>query len=279
MIHRLFRLNPITSHLRLGLCAGLAALAALAPAPALAAEVVTTVTTITTVIASPPRDTAEDVAGTDPALALLLADEALAGQAAADGPDSERAMQRFAPSPVLALGKSPGAAARFGPFTVGGGGVVRMAGDVTAATPRQFAALLTAHPGVRRIDMIDCPGSLDEAANLRLARMIRQHGIATHVPSGGSVRSGAVELWLAGAVRTAADDAEFGVHSWQDEDGLEARDYPADHPVHREYLDFYREMGMDDARARAFYQLTNSTGFASVRLLSRRDMAAFAAIN
>src|SRR3546814_3653109 len=71
-----------------------------------------------------------------------------------------------------------------------------MAGDVTAATPRQFAAMLAAFPGLTRIEMIDCPGSLDEEANLALARAIRRAGLETVVPSGGSVRSGAVELWL-----------------------------------------------------------------------------------
>src|SRR3546814_10235953 len=65
--------------------------------------------------------------------------------------------------------------------------------------------------------MIDCPGSLDEEANLALARAIRRAGMETVVPAGGSVRSGAVELWLAGTVRRAAPDAEFGVHSWADE--------------------------------------------------------------
>src|SRR3546814_4996829 len=127
--------------------------------------------------------------------------------------------------------------------------------------------------------MIDCPGSLDEEASLILARAIRRAGLETIVPSGGSVRSGAVELWLAGAVRRAAPDAEFGVHSWADEYGREANDYPADDPVHAEYLSYYREMGMDDAKARAFYALTNATPFDDVRYLTRDDMARFVALN
>src|SRR3546814_16743456 len=138
-----------------------------------------------------------------------------------------------------------------------------MAGDVTAATPRQFAAMMAAFPGLRRIEMLDCPGSLDEEANLALARAIRRAGLETLVPSGGSVRSGAVELWFAGAVRRAAPDAEFGVHSWADEYGREANDYTADDPVHAAYLDYYRQMGLGAARARAFYALHNTTPFRS----------------
>jgi hypothetical protein len=77
----------------------------------------------------------------------------------------------------------------------------------------------------------------------------------------------------------AAPDAEFGVHSWADEYGREANDYPANDPVHAEYLGYYREMGLNDAKARAFYALTNSTPFDDVRYLTRDDMARFVALN
>lgn len=255
--------------LRSAIVALLAAVLAFAPAQA------QTVVTITTTI----DWTYEEVDGPAAILdrtaldedATLLDDAALADTA------DLGATRRYAPAATLAtLGP---AKARFGPFAVIDAGTARMAGDVTAATPRQFAAMLAAFPALRRIEMIDCPGSLDEEANLILARAIRRAGLETVVPSGGSVRSGAVELWLAGAVRRAAPDAEFGVHSWIDEEGREANDYPADDPVHAEYLGLYRELGMDDARARAFYALTNSTPFDTVRTLTRADMARFVALD
>src|SRR3546814_14748021 len=114
-----------------------------------------------------------------------------------------------------------------------------MAGDVTAATPRQFAAMLAAFPGLTRIEMIDCPGSLDEEANLALARAIRRAGLETVVPRGGSVRSGAVELWLAGTRRSAAPDAAFGGPRGRDDYGRQAGEYPADAPGHAEYHGLY----------------------------------------
>jgi len=199
-------------------------------------------------------------------------------EATADDADTDvGATRRYAPSGTLAaLGH---ARAKFGPFAVVDDATVRMAGDVTSATPRQFAAMLGAYPHLKRLEMIDCPGSLDEEANLILARAVRRAGLETVVPSGGSVRSGAVELWLAGATRRAAPDAEFGVHSWADDTGREANDYPANDPVHAEYLSYYREMGMDDAKARAFYALTNSTPFDDVRYLTRDDMARFVTLN
>lgn len=250
-----------TAFVRTLVAAAFAAVLAFAPAHA---QQYITVTT-TTVTWSYDEETGDD------ADAALLGDEALAEDA------GFAPARRYAPSAALArLGH---AKAHYGPFAVIDAATVRMAGDVTAATPRQFAAMLAAFPGLKRIEMVDCPGSLDEEANLILARAIRRAGMETIVPSGGSVRSGAVELWLAGATRRAAPDAEFGVHSWADEYGREANDYAADDPVHAEYLGLYRELGMDSVKAREFYALTNATPFDEVRYLTRDDMARFVALD
>lgn len=249
--------------------------AALVFAPAHAQQMVV----VTTTISWTYEDTDGDMGADDDRAidedAALLDDETLADAAQAD--ETPGTTRRYAPHAALAtLGH---AQARYGPFSVVNGQTARMAGDVDGRTPRQFAAMLAAHPGIRRLEMLDCPGSLDEAANLILARAIRRAGMETVVPSGGSVRSGAVELWLAGVRRSAAPDAEFGVHSWADETGREANDYPASDPVHAEYLSYYREMGMPDAKAHAFYALTNSTPFDQVRYLTREDMARFVTLN
>jgi hypothetical protein len=238
----------------------------LAFAPAQAASI-----TLETIVEYSVVETADSGDAEDDAISdALLEDDSVA--------DSDsRATRRFAPAPALHQGAASGA--RFGPFTIVDTATVRMAGDVTSATPRQFAAMLAAFPGLKRLELVDCPGSLDEEANLALARAVRRAGLTTHVPAGGSVRSGAVELFLAGVTRSAHPSAEFGVHSWRDEDGLEARDFAQDHPVHREYLDYYREMGLDDAKARAFYSMTNATGFDAVRYLTKADMARFVALD
>lgn len=266
--------------LRSLLVALFAALLAFAPAQARAQQLVTITTTVTTTVTwvdddAPDAGDADadeaDAVAVDDDTAALLDDAAVAGAA------DLGATRRYAPGAGLAT-RGP-AEARFGPFAVVDGTTARMSGDVDGATPRQFAAMLAAFPGVKRLEMIDCPGSLDEEANLILARAIRRAGLETVVPSGGSVRSGAVELWLAGSTRRAAPDAEFGVHSWADEYGREAKDYPASDPVHAEYIGLYREMGMDDAHARAFYALTNATPFDQVRYLTRDDMARFVPLN
>jgi hypothetical protein len=165
--------------------------------------------------------------------------------------------------------------ASFGPFRVVAIDRIELDGSIESDTPAQFRALLRAYPAIRQIDMIDCPGTGDDEANLALARMVRQAGIATYVPDGGSVRSGGVELFLAGAKRHADPNAEFAVHSWLDEDGLEPDDYAESDPANREYVDYYREMGMTEDRAKAFYALTNSVAHDDALYLKPRDIAAY----
>src|SRR5687768_5572956 len=112
-----------------------AALAAvLAFAPAHAQQVVTvTTTTVTWTYADAGDDGGVEYIDED---AALLDDEALAEDA------DFAATRRNAPHAALAtLGH---AKATYGPFSVIDGTTVRMAGDVTSATPRQFAAMLAA---------------------------------------------------------------------------------------------------------------------------------------
>lgn len=124
----------------------------------------------------------------------------------------------------------PQGIASFGPFRVLDGSRAALVGVTDSRSPAQFAAMLAAYPGITMLEMIEAPGTEDDRANLKLGRMIRARGISTYVPAGGSVRSGGVELFLAGTRRIADPGAEFAVHAWADEDGREANDYPADAP-------------------------------------------------
>jgi hypothetical protein len=175
--------------------------------------------------------------------------------------------------------RTPAGVAAFGPFRVIDGTRAALVGETDSASPAQFAAMLKAFPQVTTLELVEVPGTEDDRANLKLGRMIRARGIATHVPDGGSVRSGGVELFLAGVRHTAAPRAEFAVHSWADEDGREAKDYPADAPENRAYLAYYREMGMEPAQASAFYAMTNSVPFDQARWLTAADMGKWVAID
>ena len=167
----------------------------------------------------------------------------------------------------------PQGIARFGPFRVLDPARAAMVDATDSASPAQFQAMMAAYPGISMIEMIEVPGTEDDRANLKLGRMIRARGMTTYVPAGGSVRSGGVELFLAGKLRIADPGAEFAVHAWADEDGREATDYPANAPQNRAYVDYYVEMGLPEPQARAFYAMTNSVRHADAKWLTGSDMA------
>jgi hypothetical protein len=169
--------------------------------------------------------------------------------------------------------------ARFGPFVVLDATRAALVAETDSASPTQFARMLRAFPAIAVLDMIDCPGTVDDTANLALGRMIRARGLATEVPPGGSVRSGAVELFLAGTTRHAAPDAQFAVHAWQDDAGRQPDDFAATAPVNRAYIDYYRAMGLAPDKAAGFYALTNSVPNSRVLWLTTADVARFAAID
>ncbi|MFT4026241.1 MAG: alpha/beta hydrolase [Novosphingobium sp.] len=189
-----------------------------------------------------------------------------------DAPSAERFI-------AVEVAPVPRGIAQFGPFRVLDGTRAAIVAETDSASPAQFAAMLRAHPGIVTLEMVEVPGTQDDRANLRLGRMLHARGIATHVPDGGSVRSGGVELFLAGVHHTAAPTAEFAVHSWADEDGRQPGDYAADAPENRAYLDYYREMGMSAEHAAAFYAMTNSVPFEQARWLTAADMGQWVSLN
>ncbi len=201
-----------------------------------------------------------------PAAAEELVHETIEIQELAANSGSERLVQTAAPLAV------PRGIASFGPFRVLDGTRAALVAVTDEAAPAQFSAMLRAFPGISMLEMIECPGTEDDRANLRLGRMIHARGIATYIPAGGSVRSGGVELFLAGARRIADPGAEFAVHAWADEDGREPGDYAVDAPENRAYLDYYQEMGMTALEAAKFYAMTNSVANADAKWLGAEAM-------
>ena len=179
----------------------------------------------------------------------------------------------------LAPAAIPQGIARFGPFRVLDGTRAAMVDGTDSSSPAQFQAMMAAYPGISMIEMIEVPGTEDDRANLKLGRMIRERGLTTYVPAGGSVRSGGVELFLAGKQRVADPGAEFAVHAWADEDGREATDYSAEAPENRAYVDYYVEMGMPAAQARSFYAMTNSVPNGDAKWLTGSDMGRWVALD
>ena len=170
-----------------------------------------------------------------------------------------------APARIPTLGE-------YGPFRVVSEDRAELVDVTDRHSPTDFAAMLKDFPGIRTLALVEAPGTDDDRANLRVGRMIRAAGITTHVPRGGSVRSGAVELFLAGATKQIDEGAEFAVHSWIDAHGRQPKDFPMSAPANRMYLDYYAEMGMSAAQARSFYAMTNSVSFADAKWLDAAEM-------
>ena len=198
-------------------------------------------------------------------LLLFCSTVAVHGQTAA----VESSAERFIHAPPATI---PAGIASYGPFRVIDSTRAALVDATDDRTPADFAAMLHDFPALAVLEMVDCPGTYDDLANLQLGRMIRRAGLVTHVPRGGSVRSGGVELFLAGAERRVDDGGEFAVHAWSDEDGLQAGDYAADAPENRKYLVYYSEMGMDGPTALAFYAMTNSVPYEQARWFGAAEM-------
>ncbi len=181
-----------------------------------------------------------------------------------------RAAARYA-QPDMRRGTAP-MLGQYGPFVVTSPNSASIIGSTDSASPAHFDAMLRDFPQLAVLNMVEAPGTSNDIANLAVGRRIREAGIATHVPSTGSVRSGAVELFLAGTSRTLERGAQFAVHSWLDNHGREADDFASNHPAHRLYLDYYVEMGMSETRAREFYAMTNSVPHSSALWLNANDM-------
>ncbi|HEY6814543.1 MAG TPA: alpha/beta hydrolase, partial [Croceibacterium sp.] len=199
--------------------------------------------------------------------ALALA--ALTAPLAAKAPYYYYSYNTYYPTPPARTAATPylsrvaqaerAAIAAYGPFRVLDDRTAALIGVTDGRTPAAFERMLRDFPRIATLRFVECPGTRDDRANLALGRMIRAAGIAAVVPANGSVRSGAVELALAGTTLTIDDHSQFAVHAWLDEDGYGANDYAADAPEHRKYLSYYRDMGMAADQAVSFYAMTNAT--------------------
>jgi len=128
-------------------------------------------------------------------------------------------------------------------FTVDGSRAI-FRGVLDATAPQKVSSLLADNPEVRTIVLAYGPGSDDDVANLEAALLINEAGLGTCVPDGGEISSGAVDFYLAGAIRRLGENTFVGVHSWAAGDGTEGSDLPMSDPEHQRYLDYYQSIGV-----------------------------------
>ena len=160
----------------------------------------------------------------------------------------------------------------YGPFLVIDDRTAALIGSTDLRSPAAFRTMMRDYPRVTTLMFLNCPGTRDDASNLALGRLIRAAQLDAHVPPGASVRSGAVDLLVAARRLQIDDGSQFVVHAWRYFDGREASDFAPDSPLHRQYLAYYREMGMGARQAAAFYAMTNSAPNRGARLVSAAEM-------
>ncbi len=144
----------------------------------------------------------------------------------------------------------------FGIFTVLDSNTVEIDGVIDKRTPQDFDEMIGKYPNVKIINMLNCPGSKNDEANLIVSKKIHDMGIGFHLFSTSSIASGAVDMFVGGVRRTKEPGAKIGVHSWRGRNGKTAMSYPVGDIVHQPYINYYRSIGFTEKEAEAFYYFT-----------------------
>ena len=149
-------------------------------------------------------------------------------------------------------------------------------GTIGPVTALQIDRLIAEGPAVERLVMPEMPGSINDEVNLVVAQMVREAGWNTHVPAGGIIESGAVDLFCAGVERTAAPDAQFGVHSWGNPaEGVQASDFPMGSPEHQPYIDYLNQMVGEDYGADFYWFTVNAAPFDGMYYMTPEELARY----
>ena len=161
---------------------------------------------------------------------------------------------------------------RYGIFTVSNDSVAKVDGTIRSRTLGDFQNMMEDYPNIKRLEMRNIPGSVDDETNLQLGQEVYNRGLNTHLDQGGEIASGGVDLFLAGRSRTAGTDPLIGVHSWSS-GSLQASDLPQDDPQHQPYIDYYQAIGFTEQEASDFYFFTiNAAAAADIHWMTAAEI-------
>ena len=155
------------------------------------------------------------------------------------------------------------------------GARAKMYGVIGSSSLNVFNTLTRDYPAVKEVLMVNVPGSEDDETNLKLGRALRAAKLNTRINSDGSIASGGVDLFLAGIERVVRNGARIGVHSWGGEDDngnpVEGRLLPRNHPEHRIYLDYYRDIEFPNYEEFYFFTLAAAPA-ASIHIMTPEEI-------
>lgn len=133
---------------------------------------------------------------------------------------------------------------------------IEMDGVIGSSSLKDFNNLEAAFPKVNKIKIVNCDGSKDDNVNLQLSAKVHKKGMNTYLMDDGTIASGGVDFFLAGVKRTKGTNTKIGVHSWADNTGKEATDFPVGHAYHLPYIQYYVSVGFTQQQAEDFYYFT-----------------------
>ncbi len=176
---------------------------------------------------------------------------------------------------VSACGDDDGSAISIAPFSIVNETTLMLDGVINSNTERAFDEALKQNPKTALLIFREAPGSEDDETNLRVGQKLFAAGLKTHVEDNGFIASGAVDLYLAGSVRTLGSNARVGVHSWSD-GTREATDFPMNADEHIMFIDYYKAIGLSAQLARDFYFFTiNAAPAAGIHWMTEDEIEAY----
>ena len=152
---------------------------------------------------------------------------------------------------------------RFGPFYVLNDTTVVVNGDMGSRVDNQFERLISKYPNIKLLIMEECPGSRNDEELFKAAAMVKENLINTHLPPHAVIESGAVDLFLAGTIRTMEEGAKIGVQ--------------VGHEEHQIYIDYYVSVGyaQEDAEA-LYYFIINAASPDDIHYLTEEEILEYA---
>ncbi|MDO5978901.1 hypothetical protein [Flavivirga spongiicola] len=164
-----------------------------------------------------------------------------------------------------------------GIFTVlAGDTTIEMNGVIGSTSLNDFNAVYAAFPNIKRIEIKQCDGSMDDETNLKLSARVHQLGIHTHLNTNGGIASGGVDFFLAGIQRTRGTNVTVGVHSWATGNNQTATDFPVGHANHLPYINYYVSIGFTQKQAEDFYYFTiNAAPANSIHNMTEAELSTY----
>lgn len=150
-------------------------------------------------------------------------------------------------------------------------------GVINSSALEEFKSIAKVNPSVKRIEIVNCEGSINDEVNLELAQYIYEQQYDIHLLDNGLIASGGTDLFLAGRKRSKGANTRIGVHSWAGGKDEKATDFPVGHENHLPYITYYKAVGYAQQAAEDFYYFTiNAAPADDIHWMTDTEIAKYA---